>query len=141
MRPLRNRGDDIVLLADHFARKVSSEVNRPFEGLQSEAIAALRRYGWPGNVGELIAVLQRAIVVAEGPWLSAANLGLGGLAAARTSKRATLAQARNEAEAESIRRALILSDANVCRAAKLLGVSRNILYRLAERHSITLRTS
>ncbi len=141
MRPLRNRGDDIVLLADHFAPKVSSEVNRPFEGFQSEAIAALRRYGWPGNVCELIAVLQRAIVVAEGPWLSAANLGLGGLAAARTSKMATLAQARNEAEAESIRRALILSDANVSRAAKLLGVSRNILYRLAERHSITLRTS
>ena len=141
MPPLRSRGDDIVLLADRFARKVSREVSRPFEGFQSEAIAALRRYEWPGNVRELIAVLQRAIVMAEGPWLSATDLGFGGMVATRAPKMPTLAQARNEAEAESIRRALILSDANVCRAAKLLGVSRNTLYRLAERHSITLRAS
>ena len=139
MPPLRARGDDIALLADRFARKFSHEVNRPFEGLKAEAIAALRAYDWPGNVRELIAVLQRAIVMAEGAWLSAADLGLSSVPAARASRMPTLAQARNEAEAESIRRALILADANVCRAAKLLGISRNTLYRLAERHSIVLR--
>jgi DNA-binding NtrC family response regulator len=139
MPPLRSRGDDIALLADRFARKFSREVNRPFDGLKAEATAALRGYDWPGNVRELIAVLQRAIVMAEGPWLSATDLGLSGVPVAGAARLPTLAQARNEAEAESIRRALILADANVCRAAKLLGISRNTLYRLAERHSIALR--
>ncbi|MDE2465207.1 MAG: sigma-54-dependent Fis family transcriptional regulator [Alphaproteobacteria bacterium] len=139
MPPLRARGNDIVLLADRFVQRFSSEVNRSIIGLRDDAIAALRSHSWPGNVRELIAVLQRAIVLAEGPWLTAADLGLLGAPLPAPAVVPTLEQARCEAERDCIQRALTLSGSNVRRAARLLGVSRNTLYRLAERHAIILR--
>ncbi|MDE2462507.1 MAG: sigma-54-dependent Fis family transcriptional regulator [Alphaproteobacteria bacterium] len=139
MPPLRARGNDIVLLADRLLQKFSREANRSVVGLRDDAIAALRSYTWPGNVRELIAVLQRAVVLADGPWLTASALGLLGASAAAPAAMPTLEQARNAAESACIQRALTMSGSNVRRAARILGISRNTLYRLAERHAIILR--
>jgi DNA-binding NtrC family response regulator len=137
--PLRERGDDIELLARHFIQNFAAELNSPVRGLREDALDALQRYNWPGNVRQLIAVLQRVIVMAEGAWISAAELHLPGTAAETAAPPPTLAEARRGAEASSIRYALEATGSNVQRAARTLGISRNTLYRLAERHAITLR--
>ena len=71
--PLRERKEDIEMLADHFIRKVSQEHNKDIKGINREALELLIDYSWPGNVRELKNVIERSIVLAEGPILTAAD--------------------------------------------------------------------
>src|SRR5690606_4698570 len=65
MPPLRDRGDDVVLLAEHYARQFSREFRRPIRGLTDDARRVLTRYTWPGNVRELRNVIERAVLLTE----------------------------------------------------------------------------
>ena len=71
--PLRERKEDIEMLADHFIRKVSQEHNKDIKGINREALELLIDYSWPGNVRELKNVIERSIVLAEGPILTVAD--------------------------------------------------------------------
>ena len=72
--PLRERKEDIEMLTDHFIRKMSKEHNKDIKGIDSEALKLLIDYSWPGNVRELKNVIERSIVLAEGPILTVADL-------------------------------------------------------------------
>ncbi|MBV9522361.1 MAG: sigma-54-dependent Fis family transcriptional regulator, partial [Alphaproteobacteria bacterium] len=126
--PLRKRGGDASLLARHYFEKFKAEFGRPHLRLREDALAAIARHSWPGNVRELIAVLRRAVVMADSNAIDAAALQLPLPVEHNTP--ATLQESVAKAERAAIEIALRLHNENVNRASQELGVSRVTLYRL-----------
>lgn len=123
--PLRDRGDDIILLARHFAAKYAVECGRPVPAFSDSALRTLRDYAWPGNVRELENVIHRLVVMGEGERIDVPDLPeLMRFSALRgESPYRTLA----EIEAEHIRRVMGIVGGNRTRAAEILGVDRKTL--------------
>ena len=123
--PLRERGDDILLLTFHFAARFAMELNRPTPQFSDQALQVLKNYHWPGNVRELENVIQRLIVMTEGDLIEVPDLpSLMRFSALReTGLNRTLAQV----EAEYIRNVLASVDGNRTRAAEILGIDRKTL--------------
>jgi two-component system NtrC family response regulator len=134
--PLRERLGDVVVLASCFLRRFAAEYGRPVRGFASAALAAINDHPWPGNVRELENRVKRAVVMAEGPFLSAADLGLSASGAEPQSLGIRAARAR--AEREVLQLALAQAGSNLSKAAKLLGISRPTLYDLMQQHQIGL---
>jgi two-component system NtrC family response regulator len=134
--PLRERLGDVVVLASCFLRRFAAEYGRPVRGFASAALAAIKDHPWPGNVRELENRVKRAVVMAEGPFLSAADLGLSAPGAEPQSLGIRAARAR--AEREVLQLALAQAGSNLSKAAKLLGISRPTLYDLMQQHQIGL---
>lgn len=131
---LAERAGDATLLAHHFLGKFSREHGRPFKGFTPAAIAAMTDWHWPGNVRELENRLKRAVIMAEGTRLDAADLDLGdklnGAAALN------LKTAREQADRLAIRLAMARTEGNISSTAKLLGVSRPTLYDLMKQYGL-----
>jgi DNA-binding NtrC family response regulator len=136
MPPLRERGDDVQLLATHFLRRYAAELELPKLGFHDGALEKMQRYHWPGNVRELASTIRRAVVMAEGRWLMAQDIAFSESAESEASKLPDLAGARHELERKLVRDALRLNSGNILRAARELGVSRVTFYRLMEKHDL-----
>jgi two-component system, NtrC family, response regulator HydG len=136
--PLRERAEDIPLLAQHFLERSAGVRPQLPRGFSSGAMAALTAHSWPGNVRELFNRVQRAVVMAQQRLISASDLGLGAGAAADWGG---LQEIRVKAEKSAICGSLDRVSHNVTRAARELGVSRMTLYRLMAKHSITPGTA
>jgi DNA-binding NtrC family response regulator len=136
MPPLRDRGDDIQLLATYFLRKFSTELKLPKLGFHDSALEKMQRYRWPGNVRELISTIRRAVVMAEGRWIMASDLTFAESNGADQGGVPDLATARQALEEKLMREALRINGGNIKRAAKELGVSRVTLYRMMEKYRI-----
>jgi len=133
---LRERGSDAVVLASFFMRRFAAEYGRSVRGFGTAALAAMSEYSWPGNVRELENRVKRAVVMTDGPLLSAADLGL---AVSREKPQSLLIrEARARAEREVLQLALAQAGSNLSKAAKLLGISRPTLYDLMQLHQIGL---
>ena len=132
--PLRERTGGITVLAQLFLRRYALEYGKNLRGLSSDAITAIDAFEWPGNVRELESRIKAAVIMAEGPMLTAADLGLD--AASSRIGPLTLRDARGEAERRVISEALAITDGNISAAADRLGVSRPTLYDLMQRHRI-----
>ncbi len=130
---LKERPGDAVLLAQYFLTRFARENGRDFKGLTPDAIAAISDLPWPGNVRELENRMKRAVIMAEGSRLTAADLDL-----VNSSDEAalTLKVARETADRQAIRRAMLRADGNVSTAAKFLGVSRPTLYDLLKQYGL-----
>ena len=124
--PLRERGEDIILLAEHFLKTYAHKYNKVVKTLNRDARQRLLRHAWPGNVRELMHAVERAVLLCKGPALCAPDFVLQELAH-RTSPTPTLNLERLEQEA--IERAMQIAGGNVTRAAELLGITRFALYR------------
>lgn len=126
---LRERGEDILLLAHHFLERYGGKYGRALTEFDASAVEAIQAHRWPGNVRELEHVLERGVLMAQGDRITAADLGLAPSAAARigASPQATFNLEDNEREL--IRRALDACQNNVIEAARVLGLSRSGLYR------------
>jgi DNA-binding NtrC family response regulator len=134
--PLRERADDIALLAGHFVEKLAAARQRPAPALSPEALERLRAHSWPGNVRELENVLERAVTLATGPLLRPEDLALEG--ALPTAGGPALPARGMRLEAVKrwyVRRVLDEVGGNKQRAAEVLGVDRRTLYRLLARQS------
>ncbi len=129
--PLRERGEDTLLLARHFFDRFRREAGRRLQGLAPDAVSALLRHSWPGNVRELENRVKRAVVISEGPRLRAADLDLG---SAEDGVLYTLEEAVRQAERRAVERAWAEAGGNISRAAKILGVSRPTVYKLLKEH-------
>ncbi len=129
--PLRERLDDVPLLAEHALSRIANEPGMRAVTLSRGALTALLTHRWPGNVRELWQALRRAVLVAEGDVIEAADLSLGG--SAGTLDRRT---ALRRFDAELVSRALRAAHGNRTAAAKALGVSRMTLYRWIKRHDL-----
>jgi Nif-specific regulatory protein len=129
--PLRDRGDDLDRLIDHFLDHFRRQHGRWKLNLSEEARARLREYGWPGNVRQLRNVIDSAVVMADEPDIEPDDLGLRDAGSSRID---TLRIA--EWEKRLIRRALSRTGGSVPEAAKLLGVSRATAYRKIAEYGI-----
>jgi two-component system, NtrC family, response regulator len=134
--PLRERAADAAVLASVFLSRFAAEYGRLARGFSATALAALRDHSWPGNVRELENRVKRAVVMTDGPLLSAADLGL--TATAEDTPSLTIRDARSRAERDALQLALAQAGSNLSKAAKLLGISRPTLYDLMQQHRIGL---
>ncbi|MEZ4600305.1 MAG: PEP-CTERM-box response regulator transcription factor [Syntrophotaleaceae bacterium] len=150
--PLRERGEDIFLLAHLFLRRFGSEFNRKVRGFSARAMEALRGYAWPGNVRELENKIKRAVVLTDQAFLEPGDLGFAevtpeegrpagsaiviepvGISHLETLN---LKEARNRVEKEILLLALEKEGGNIVRAADVLGVSRPTIYDLLKKHGL-----
>ena len=124
--PLRERGEDIILLAEHFLHTYANKYNKVVKTLNRDARQKLLRHTWPGNVRELMHAVERAVLLAKGSALCAQDFVLN-----ETSRRTAQTQTLNleRLEQEAIERAMQIAGGNVTRAAELLGITRFALYR------------
>ena len=136
--PLCQRGDDIELLAHYYLERFARELRRPMLGFRDSTLRAMRAYAWPGNVRELISCTQRAAVMAEGRWVTIADLGIDDMEPSARD-RPTLQEARSDLERRMVREALDQAGQSVQAAARQLGVSRMTFYRLLERYDIDVQ--
>jgi two-component system NtrC family response regulator len=132
--PLRDRGGDVMLLANWFLARFNREFSRNLRGFTPAAIAALEMHRWPGNVRELENRVKRAVVMSEGRQLGPEDLEL--TAATEGVVDLSLRAARLRAEREVLQMALAHSNRTLSVAAKMLGISRPTLYGLMEAHGI-----
>ncbi len=132
--PLREREDDIVLLAQSFMQQYASEAGKVGLAFSPEATRALRRHGWPGNVRELQNRIRRAVIMSASKRLSPIDLELAEPTA--TAAGSSLKEAREHLEREMVTRALRNHAGKVAPAAAELGISRPTLYELMEKLGI-----
>jgi two-component system NtrC family response regulator len=133
--PLRDRGTDILLLANFFLTRFNQEFGRGLRGFTEHATAAMNAHDWPGNVRELENRMKRAVVMSERRLIDAADLELA--PPVLDVLDLDLRAARLRAEREVIQEALMRSNNTLSVAARLLGVSRPTLYGLMEAHGFT----
>jgi two-component system, NtrC family, nitrogen regulation response regulator NtrX len=134
--PLRDRQEDIPLLADHFMADFAREYGRRLKTFESAARAALQHYPWPGNVRELRNVIERLMIMVPGEVISPADLSFldpGALTRAAVpdggGQRQTLHEARDQFERDLLLRTLAEQQGNMSRTAEVLSVERSNLYR------------
>ncbi len=131
---LAERSGDAALLARHFLAKYAKTMNASVTGLAPDARAAIDGWSWPGNVRELENRIKRAVIMADGKLITAADLDLGGTA--DTADGLNLRAAREVADRKAIRRALSRAGGNISSASRLLGISRPTLYDLLKSYDL-----
>jgi DNA-binding NtrC family response regulator len=131
--PLRERREDLLLLANYFLRQFSQRYRKRLTGFESAAMQALLEYAWPGNVRELEHALERAVLMAQGELVRSSDLGLraGREVAGRIEE-----MSLEEVESLLVRKALARYEGNVSAAADALGLSRSALYRRLKKYGL-----
>jgi two-component system NtrC family response regulator len=148
--PLRERGDDIILLAQDFLKRFGNQNGQDDLAFDSEALKAIASYPWPGNVRELQNRIQRSVIMADSRWITCGDLeippatGIGESSMPSNagikvgiSQSAGLKEARESLERELVNQALERTDGNISAAAKELGISRPTLYELMNKLGIS----
>ena len=130
--PLRERGEDVGMLANVFLRQNCQQYRRRLQ-FSPEALGAIAQYQWPGNIRELQNAIQRATILARGRAIEPSDLGIPPLAA---PPRTSLREARNRVERQVVVDALIRTRGNISRAATELGIGRPALHDLLDKHRI-----
>jgi DNA-binding NtrC family response regulator len=131
--PLRDRREDIPALASHFLRQHAEHYRKPLTGFDESAIKALLAHLWPGNVRELDHAVERAVLMAQGETIRAADLGLR---TGREGPPRIEEMSLEDVEALLIKKALARFNGNVSHAANALGLSRSALYRRLQRYGL-----
>jgi two-component system, NtrC family, response regulator len=132
---LAERPGDGPLLAKAFLAKFAREMNPQIKGFAPDALAAIDAWPWPGNVRELENRVKRAVIMADGKLVGAADLDLAGPDADEPCA-LNLKSAREQADRKAIRHALARSEGNISSTAKLLGISRPTLYDLLKQYDL-----
>jgi DNA-binding NtrC family response regulator/pSer/pThr/pTyr-binding forkhead associated (FHA) protein len=148
MPPLRERREDIIPLAQHFARGAAAEMHKRIVGLSMDACRALRDYSWPGNLRELRSVISRAVVLADDEIIdvnllpldiTAGRLRLQPIQKLDAIADLTWQEAKGAFEKAYFQEVLQSSDGNISQAARRAGLARKNLYRKLKLHGITVR--
>ncbi len=128
--PLRERGDDVMLVARYFLERYNGEYDRRIKGFSAGAVDAIRKYRWPGNVRELENLIKKALIMVEGEQIEAADLELP---QSESTTIKPLNIAREEFQTEYIRKALMLNNGNRTRTAQVLDVDPRTIFRYLEK--------
>lgn len=134
--PLREREQDIVLLARTFLNQYREEFNAKAKSFSDGAIRAMLAHRWPGNIRELQNKLKSAVIMAEGTVIQADDLGLLEPSEDFESEILNLREVREQAESKAIRKAYQRADKNMSKTAELLGVTRPTLYSLIDKYHL-----
>jgi DNA-binding NtrC family response regulator len=140
--PLRERQEDIPLLARHFLAKYATEFNKPTVDFSSEALQRLTFYIWPGNVRELEHVIQRAVLLSERRVIQSTDIALPGLEASLHEESFQEAKARiiEQFEKTYIQNLLFIHHGNITRAAKVAQKNRRAFWQLVRKHHIDVES-
>ena len=140
--PLRDRGDDAVLIARHLIQRFAVEQKKRAPRLARDAVTAISRHVWSGNVRELENRIRRAVILNESGELSPSDLDLdadgGGHPGTHDESFVNLRRAREIAERRIVANVLQRTGGNLTAAARILEVSRPTLYSLLRQHSLVL---
>jgi two-component system NtrC family response regulator len=131
--PVRERNGGRVLLAKHLLSRLSTQLGRNLKGFSDDAHDVIDTYPWPGNVREMENRIKAGIIMAEGKFVTATDLGLANNCAPPDLN---LRVVRQSAETHALREALVRTSGNISRAAELLGVTRPTLYDLMSKYGI-----
>ncbi|WP_162054349.1 sigma-54-dependent transcriptional regulator [Pontibacter pamirensis] len=139
--PLRERREDIKLLAEHFLRIYSQKYERPNLRMNQNTLRRLNEYHWPGNIRELDHAMERAVILCDGDELQADDFYFAPGAAAREQRQMVESLADNDytldtLEKMMVQKALVKHSGNITHAAKELGITRTALYRRIEKHGL-----
>jgi len=135
--PLRERREDIPLLAEHFVQRISSELGKDVAGISADALKVLIAYDWPGNVRELENVIERAIVTCRNGALEAADFSWLHRDASQAQDWEVPDVSLGELERRAIVAALERKHGNVKEASSALGIDRSTLYDKLKRYEIS----
>jgi DNA-binding NtrC family response regulator len=131
--PLRNRREDIPLLAAHFLKLHAQRYRKTLSGFDNAAMQALLDHPWPGNIRELDHAIERAVLMSQSSVVRAAELGLR---SGREVSPRIEDMSLEDVESFLIKKAMARYDGNVSHAAKALGLSRSALYRRLQRYGL-----
>jgi two-component system response regulator HydG len=136
--PLRELREDILPLAEHFLHLISQKQGKKILGFSTAAQHAISNYPWPGNIREMINLMERSLILCQGPYIEATDLGLpapskGG--AVRVSEDIGLFSLE-DLEKEHIRKVISASGKNLSTAAKILGITRSTLYSKIKKYGL-----
>ncbi|WP_457600886.1 sigma 54-interacting transcriptional regulator [Hydrogenivirga sp.] len=138
--PLRDRGDDINLMAKYFLEKFKREQGRDIEGFTDEAYELIKNYSWPGNVRELINVIKKAVVMTDKKFIDAGDLDINSTLVSKEvsgKKIFDLKEHMDRLERELVEKAFNITGGNVSRMSSMLGVSRPTVYKLIDKYGLT----
>ncbi len=142
--PLRERKDDIPLLAESFIQEYAQRENKEFNPLSLEILSLLKDYDWPGNIRELQNIIERAVVLGRQPDLKRADFALGTMESFSSDPVAespTSVSSLKDLEFQSLMKALQNSKGNIQKAANELGISRGTIYRRLRKYNVDPRKS
>jgi len=131
--PLRERGDDIALLAKAFLNRYSAGCARQ-KALSADAVDTINAYNWPGNVRELENRIRRAVTFAEGPLVRPSDLGFG--PADEAGQNLDLKKAKEDLELKFVQMAIIKHNGNISKAAEELGLSRPTVHHIIKKYNM-----
>jgi len=134
--PLRERGDDIVLLAQHFVTKYAQRFKRLTRGIARDGIARLLAHRWPGNIREVENVIEAAVALSQGEWIAAGDIAFDGMEVAQDSLREAKARAVQEFEHSYIIRLLRTYEGNISEAARAAKKNRRAFWELMRKHKL-----
>ena len=131
--PLRERKEDIPLLADFFIEKYARKYHKPNTKLSKDAVKKLQKYHWPGNIRELEHLMERSLIMCENTMIKAENILLNSVTESKTGNETLNLE---QIEKKAINSALVKAGGNLSEAAKILGIGRTTLYRKIEKYGI-----
>jgi transcriptional regulator with PAS, ATPase and Fis domain len=135
--PLRDRGEDVLTLAEHFLAQYTAKYQMPIEGLSDAARQKLMAYHWPGNVRELKHTMERAVIMAEGTVIQPDDFSFSAPMEAPPEDALGVDTLNlDDIEQAAVRKALSKHGGNISRAAEELGISRKALYRRIEKYGL-----
>ncbi len=141
--PLREREGDVIVLAQHFLEQFKTEYQKnQLVDFSRECLDLIKRYEWPGNIRELENRIQRAVIVANGKWVTPSDLDIElqmGSGPAFSSSSLNLQEAREEAEKKMLLEAFESARGNISQVARIIGTSRPTVHALIKKHGLTPR--
>lgn len=135
--PLRERGEDVALLAEHFVKKVADRFGRAVPGISPSAMTRLLAHRWPGNIREVENVMEAAVALSSGAWLQAGDLSFGhGVPMSAGSLREAKARAVQDFERTFIVRLLRTYEGNISEAARAAKKNRRAFFELMRKYKV-----
>ncbi|WP_448547414.1 PEP-CTERM-box response regulator transcription factor [Thalassotalea fusca] len=136
--PLRDRDEDVLILAQYFLQRYATEYKRNIKGFSDDGLSAIKAHRWPGNIRELQNKVKSAAIMATGTLVTAMDLGFFDHTDTNVELNLNLRQVREQAESLAIQKAYALAEGNMSKTAELLGVTRPTLYSLIEKYELTI---
>ena len=136
--PLRDRDEDVLILAQYFLQQYALEYKRNVKGFSEDGISAIKSHRWPGNIRELQNKVKSSVIMSTGTQVTAMDLGFFDHQENQYELSLNLRTVREDAESLAIQKAYALSEGNMSKTAELLGVTRPTLYSLIEKYSLSI---
>jgi len=139
--PLRDRDEDVLILAQYFLQMYATEYKRNVKSFSEDGLSAIKAHKWPGNIRELQNKVKSSVIMTTGTQVTAFDLGFFDHSDTEFELSLNLRTVREKAESLAIQKAYALAEGNMSKTSELLGVTRPTLYSLIEKYALTINES